>query len=341
MSEAGLLNAILGNDSVDGPSATQMTGILGNVGGSPPDAASSVNLTPWNPAGFDSIAPLPLPQLPDSSAALLPSSAFAPSQPLYDPTPFAPPDLTMDQLATMYGMSPDQVAAIGNQAKLQAVTQVGSKYLVGPAAEFILPELGVPRYAARMVALAADTANRVSEPSDEQFIRDAPNRALFNSRPSRQPAKRGYPEPGSKPCSRHGVPILFSSFFASGSLGDIGMADSTTLFFAGITLGVMPLVIASLSSIRALDSLAALIWEKRPDLWATRGDYGWRVSPGDSPALRYPWVSWLVLGFIKLDVPEGNYWALLWTARKRMTLCGLLFIAILAAVIWFSMQVQS
>ena len=180
MSDAGVLNTILGNDSGgDGPSATQMTGILGNVGGSQPDAASSVNLTPWNPAGFGSIAPLPLPQLPDTSAALLPSSAFAPSQPLYDPTPFAPPDLTMDQLAMMYGMSPDQVAAIGNQAKIQAGIQVGSKYLLAPAAEFALPELGASRIAAQTIGKAIDIANDVSEPSDEQYIEDAPDAALF------------------------------------------------------------------------------------------------------------------------------------------------------------------
>ena len=180
MSDAGVLNTILGNDSGgDGPSATQMTGILGNVGGSPlSDATSSVNLTPWNPGGFGSIAPLPLPQLPDTSAALLPSSAFAPSQPLYDPTPFAPPDLTMDQLAMMYGMSPDQVAAIGNQAKIQAGIQVGSKYLLAPAAEFALPELGASRIAAQTIGKAIDI-NDVSEPSDEQYIEDAPDAALF------------------------------------------------------------------------------------------------------------------------------------------------------------------
>jgi hypothetical protein len=54
---------------------------------------------------------------------------------LYDPTPFAPPELTMDQLAMMYGMTPDQVAAIGNQAKVQAVMQIGAKDLLGPVAE--------------------------------------------------------------------------------------------------------------------------------------------------------------------------------------------------------------
>ena len=124
MSDAGIWNTILGNDGGgDGPSATQMTGILGNVGSpdaSPPDTTSSVNLTPWNPGGFGSIAPLPLPQIQDTSAALLPSSSFAPSQPLYDPTPFAPPQLTMDQLAMMYGMAPDQIAALRNGAEQQA-----------------------------------------------------------------------------------------------------------------------------------------------------------------------------------------------------------------------------
>ncbi|HKD47765.1 MAG TPA: hypothetical protein VKB67_08770 [Rhizomicrobium sp.] len=65
-------------------------------------------------------------------------------------------------------------------------------------------------------------------------------------------------------------------------------------------IGVTLFAMLSLSSIRALDSLCALIREKRPDQWATRGDYGLRVSPGDPPAVRYRWISWLVLGFISL-----------------------------------------
>jgi hypothetical protein len=122
------------------------------------------------------------------------------------------------------------------------------------------------------------------------------------------------------------------------------MLDDAALFFVdtiAAILGVALFVFASLSSIRALDSLCALIREKRPDQWATRGNYGWRVSPNDPPSERYRWISWLVLGFIRLDVPDGNYRALLWTARKRMMLCGLLFITLLAAAIWFSTRMQS
>jgi hypothetical protein len=122
------------------------------------------------------------------------------------------------------------------------------------------------------------------------------------------------------------------------------MLDDATLFFGGTIaaiLGVTLFVFASLSSIRALDSLCALIREKRPDQWATRGDYGTRVSPNDPPAFRYRWISWLVLGFIRLDVPDDNYRAPLWTARKRMMLCGLLFITLLVVVIWFSTRMQS
>jgi hypothetical protein len=122
------------------------------------------------------------------------------------------------------------------------------------------------------------------------------------------------------------------------------MLDDATLFFVGTIaaiLGVTLFVFASLSSIRALDSLCALIQEKRPDQWATRGDYGSRVSPNDPPAFRYRWISWVVLGLVRLDVQDDHYRALLWSARKRMMACGLLFITILAAMIWFSIRTQS
>jgi hypothetical protein len=47
------------------------------------------------------------------------------------------------------------------------------------------------------------------------------------------------------------------------------------------------------------------------------------------------------MGLVRLDVQDDHYRALLWTARKRVMLCGLLFITILAAVIWFSTRMQS
>jgi ABC-type phosphate transport system permease subunit len=77
------------------------------------------------------------------------------------------------------------------------------------------------------------------------------------------------------------------------------MTDAFVLVTIAAILGVTLFVFASLSSIRALDSLCTLVQEKRPDQWATRGDYGW-----------------------------------------RMMLCGLLFITLLAAVIWFSGRMQ-
>ena len=116
------------------------------------------------------------------------------------------------------------------------------------------------------------------------------------------------------------------------------MIDDATLIFLGV-IAASVLAIAAIFAISALDSLCALIREKRPDQWATRrGYFGWRLSPNDPPAWRYRWISWLVLGFISLDVPDDNYRALLWTARRRMMVCGLLFISILAGVIWSSNQ---
>ena len=183
MSDAGQLNTILGNDSGgDGPSATQMTGILGNVGGSPlPDGASSVNLTPWNPGGFGSIAPLPLPQLQDTSAALLPSSAFAPSQPLYDPTPFAPPDLTMDQLAMMYGMSPDQVAATREGAEQEVEAQHLAGDALVPAIEWAVPEFGAFMVGKKLVTGGLDVLNSLGAAQEPQEAANAGDQAIFKS----------------------------------------------------------------------------------------------------------------------------------------------------------------
>lgn len=94
-------------------------------------------------------------------------------------------------------------------------------------------------------------------------------------------------------------------------------------------------LIASLSSIRALESLSTVIREKRPDQWAYPGSY----SPHRDhygPPMRARWLSLVVLGFVRLGPPDDDYRAVLWTARRRMMLCGLLLIAILAGIIWFS-----
>jgi len=135
----------------------------------------SVNLAQWKSGGpgGDIFAPT-APQ--DTSAALLSQSALAPSSPFYDPNP---PVLSLGQLAIMYGMTPQQVAAIQGQATRQAIIQVGSRDLIGPATDLALPELGVSRIAAQTITKAIDTANHISEPFDKQYIEGAPDRALF------------------------------------------------------------------------------------------------------------------------------------------------------------------
>jgi hypothetical protein len=148
---------------------------------SPPSGSGSpINLAAWNDTGLGSgTLPILLPQRQDTSAALLSPAALSPSQPLQDPTPFELPEMTMDQVALASGMSPEQVADIGNQAKMGAVMQVGMKNFLGPVAELALPELGVPEIAAQIVGHAIDLTNHISEPSDEQYIQDAPDKAVF------------------------------------------------------------------------------------------------------------------------------------------------------------------
>jgi hypothetical protein len=120
------------------------------------------------------IATLP-PQRDDTSAAFLSPSSLASPPPLFDPDP----ELTVDQIAMMYGMTPEQIATIRGQAGTQAGVQIGAKTLLAPAAEYALPELGVPVWIARLAGLAIDTNNRLTEPSDEQYIQDAQDRAVF------------------------------------------------------------------------------------------------------------------------------------------------------------------
>jgi hypothetical protein len=180
MSDADVLNTILGNDSGgDGPSATQMTGILGNVGGSPlPDGASSVNLTPWSPGGFGSIAPLPLPQLQDTSAAFLTPPDLAPPTPLYDPDP---PQLTMDQLAMMYGMSPDQVAATREGAEQEVEAQHLTGEVLVPAIEWTVPEFGAFMVGKKLVTGGLDVLNSLGAAQEPQEAANAGDQAIFKS----------------------------------------------------------------------------------------------------------------------------------------------------------------
>jgi hypothetical protein len=83
----------------------------------PPGSPPPINLSSWSQTGLggDTLAML-LPQLQDTSATFLSPSSLQPPSALYDPNP---PQLTVDQLATMYGMSPQQIAAIREQAKDQ------------------------------------------------------------------------------------------------------------------------------------------------------------------------------------------------------------------------------
>lgn len=117
-------------------------------------------------------------QNPDApSATFLSPSSLQPLMPLQEPN--SPPP-TVDQLAMMYGISPEQVATISNRAKIAAVARVGLKDLLGPAVEYLFPEENIAQSIARpSAALAIDTANQISEPSDEQYIQDAPDRAVY------------------------------------------------------------------------------------------------------------------------------------------------------------------
>lgn len=185
MDDDDIWNTIFGNGG-DGGSATPLTGILGSIGSpgsgsQPPDSTSSINLTPWNPAGIggDSITPLLLPQLQDTSAALLPSSAFAPSQPLYDPTPFAPPQLTMDQLAMMYGMSPDQVAATREGAEQQVEAQHIAGDALVPAIEWAVPEFGAFMVGKKLLTGGLDVLNSLSAAQEPQEAANAGDQAIF------------------------------------------------------------------------------------------------------------------------------------------------------------------
>jgi len=181
MNDDDLLNLILGNNT-NGPSATSFANNLGQGTGAGSPPLSSLFSTGL---GGDVIASM-LPQrdnanaaLPpaDTSAAFLSPSSLRPPSALYDPNPPAP---SMGQLALMLGVPPEVVAAIGDQAKRQAVFDVGSKAVLGPATEAILPEIGVPTEIARAAATTIDIANHISEPSDEQYIQDAPDKAVFN-----------------------------------------------------------------------------------------------------------------------------------------------------------------
>lgn len=211
------LNLVLTNNG-NGPSATQFANGLGQGGagaGSPPlsslfetglggdviasmlpqlgdTGAPSASLSPSLASAPTGNAPLSslfsiglgggviasmLPQRQDTSAALLSRSALQSPSALYDPNPPAP---TMDQMAVMLGVPPEAVAAIGDQATRQAMFDVGSKAVLGPATEMILPEIGVPEEVARTAATIMDIANHISEPSDEQYIQNAPDKAVFN-----------------------------------------------------------------------------------------------------------------------------------------------------------------
>jgi hypothetical protein len=122
--------------------------------------------------------------------------------------------------------------------------------------------------------------------------------------------------------------------------GDVEMLDDATIDLAWMiaaVVGVSLFIVASLSSIRALDSLCTLIREKRPDKWTDPGPSA-RMYRSGPPVFRDRWISSLVLGILRLNIPDDDYCALLWTVRKRMMLCGLLLAAIIAGVIWFSGQ---
>ena len=78
------------------------------------------------------------------------------------------------------------------------------------------------------------------------------------------------------------------------------MLDGASMDFAwtvGAVVGAILFGVASLSSIRALDSLYTLIREKRPDKW---------TDPGPTAQLNGPflpqWISRVVLGLDRLDI---------------------------------------
>jgi hypothetical protein len=125
--------------------------------------------------GGDVIASM-LPQRQDSSAALLSPSALAPSQPLQDPTPFELPEMTMDQAALAYGMSPEQVAEIHQSVQRQAAANIVTDTLVGAAAGAGLEAVGVPALAVNLahVGMGIHDALDIA-----QQLRDAPDQAIF------------------------------------------------------------------------------------------------------------------------------------------------------------------
>lgn len=157
MIDDDFLNLVLGNDP-NGPSVTQIAN-GGASGGAPPANSGDNNSPDMISSLLDcgvspSVIASMMPQLQGTDAA--------------SPSPSAPAP-TMDQIAMMYGMNPQQIADIGNQAKIDAMAQVGLKNLAGPAVESVFPEVGG----------VIDIMNHISEPFDEQYIQDAPDKAVY------------------------------------------------------------------------------------------------------------------------------------------------------------------
>lgn len=130
-------------------------------------------------------APLPGLELPstnvplppsDTSAAMLPPSALAPARPLQDPSPFTLPDLTMDQAAMMYGMSPEEVAQIHQSTLKQAAADIATDAVVGASIGTGLEAAAVPALAIHLVDAGMDIHDALNI---AQQLRDAPDQAIF------------------------------------------------------------------------------------------------------------------------------------------------------------------
>ncbi|HWF65587.1 MAG TPA: hypothetical protein VN685_13315 [Rhizomicrobium sp.] len=105
------------------------------------------------------------------------------------------------------------------------------------------------------------------------------------------------------------------------SLGFLGMPFIETIM---VVLGLALCLIAARASIHALNSLSRSIRQTRPGRPEDpTADGGWLMAR-------------IVVGISRLDLTNDGSRALLSAARRRMMLCGVLFAAIIAGMIWFS-----
>jgi hypothetical protein len=113
------------------------------------------------------------------------------------------------------------------------------------------------------------------------------------------------------------------------------------VFGAGLAvLDFGVLVFAAISYMRAVNGLVTYLKAEKPEAWLLLLEQcsAWRKSRFTYPnADVVRWVtSRLVLGIYKVTLQDRRYRQLLWSARKWLIVCLVLFTAGIAAVGWFS-----